>query len=59
MVCWFGILGCVLLAFNLNPLVLKVYSITCPAGLFLYFIYGFHKSKLAIPSAKITADIAN
>jgi len=42
-----GALGCILLAFNLNPLVLKVYSITCPFGLFLYFIYGFHKSKLA------------
>ncbi len=46
-VAWLGMLGCILLAFNLNPLVLKVYSITCPAGLFLYFIYGFHKSKLA------------
>ena len=45
-VAMFGLLGCVLLAFNLNPLVLKVYSITCPAGLLIYFIYGFHKSKL-------------
>jgi amino acid transporter len=42
----FGILGCVLLAFNLNPLVLKVYSISCPVGLLVYFLYGFRKSKL-------------
>jgi len=47
LVAWFGLLGCILLAFNLNPLVLKVYSITCPLGLLFYFVYGFHKSKLA------------
>lgn len=42
----FGILGCTLLAFNLNPLVLQVYSISCPLGLLIYFFYGFRKSKL-------------
>ena len=41
-----GLLGCLLLACNLNPLVLKLYSISCPFGLALYFIYGFRKSKL-------------
>ena len=46
-IAWFGLLGCVLLAFHLNPLVLKVYSVSCPLGLLFYFMYGFHKSKLA------------
>ncbi len=47
LIAWLGILGCGILACNLNPLVLKVYSFTCPLGLLFYFIYGFHKSKLA------------
>lgn len=42
-----GALGCLVLAFNLNPLVLKVYLITCPIGLIIYFLYGRHHSKLA------------
>ena len=46
-IAWFGIFGCALLALNLNPLVLRVYSFTCPFGLLVYFLYGFHKSKLA------------
>ncbi len=46
-IAWFGILGCTILAFNLNPLVLQVYSISCPLGLLIYFLYGFRKSKLA------------
>ncbi len=53
----FGILGCTLLAFNLNPLVLKVYSVSCPIGLLIYFWYGFRKSKLSIkisPNGNIT-----
>lgn len=42
-----GALGCTILAFNLNPLVLKVYAITCPLGLLIYFFYGRRNSKLA------------
>ncbi len=47
-IAWFGILGCTLLAFNLNPLVLKVYSFSCPLGLLIYFLYGYRKSKLSL-----------
>lgn len=39
-------LGCAILAFFLNPLVLKVYCFTCPLGLILYFAYGYRHSKL-------------
>lgn len=46
-----GALGCVLLACFLNPLVLKVYAITCPVGLVIYFLYGRTHSKLAASSA--------
>ena len=41
-----GALGCGILALNLDPIVLKVYSFTCPFGLLLYFLYGFKHSKL-------------
>lgn len=44
-----GILGavcCAVLAFNLEPMVLQVYSVTLPVGLIIYFFYGFKHSKL-------------
>jgi APA family basic amino acid/polyamine antiporter len=41
-----GMLGCTMLAFNLDPIVLKVYCFTCPVGLLIYFLYGFKHSKL-------------
>ncbi len=47
-----GGLGCLLLAFNLNPLVLKMYAISCPVGLIIYFSYGRKHSKLAMQSAQ-------
>jgi basic amino acid/polyamine antiporter, APA family len=40
-------LGCLTLAFFLNPMVLQVYSFTLPLGLIIYFSYGFRNSKLA------------
>ncbi len=42
-----GAIGCTVLAFNLNILVLQVYCITCPLGLIIYFLYGRKHSKLA------------
>ena len=47
-----GGLGCALLAAHLSPLVLKVYSITCPLGLLIYFTYGRSHSKLATLDTK-------
>jgi APA family basic amino acid/polyamine antiporter len=41
-----GIVGCSFLIYNLDPLVLKVYCITCPVGLVIYFSYGYWHSKL-------------
>ncbi len=41
-----GMVGCAVLAFNLNPLVLNVYCISCPVGLAFYFLYGRKHSKL-------------
>lgn len=41
-----GALGCIILALNLGELVLKVYLMTCPVGLVIYFLYGFKNSKL-------------
>jgi APA family basic amino acid/polyamine antiporter len=41
-----AVIGCIVLAFNLNPLVLQVYSITCPVGLLIYALYGYKHSKL-------------
>lgn len=40
-------LGCLILAFHLSPLVLKVYCITLPLGLLIYFSYGRKHSNLA------------
>jgi len=39
---------CAILAFKLDPLVLKVYSVTCPLGLLIYFFYGRSHSKLGL-----------
>ncbi len=39
------------LAFYLNPLVLKVYCITFPIGLVIYFCYGYRHSKLSVKSS--------
>jgi hypothetical protein len=39
---------CAFLAFKLDPLVLKVYSFTCPMGLLIYFLYGRKHSKLGM-----------
>lgn len=47
MVALAGAIGCLILGLNLNPLVLKVYLITCPVGLVIYFLYGIKHSKLA------------
>jgi APA family basic amino acid/polyamine antiporter len=41
-----GGVGCTILAFNLEPEVLKVYSVTLPVGLVIYFLYGYKHSKL-------------
>ncbi|MCA0314889.1 MAG: amino acid permease [Candidatus Melainabacteria bacterium] len=41
-----GAVGCSILACNLEPMVLKVYSVTLPVGLLIYFVYGFKHSKL-------------
>ncbi len=46
LIAWLGLIGCLVLAFNLNPLVLKLYLVSCPLGLLFYFLYGFRKSKL-------------
>ena len=42
-----GAVGCLILAFHLGELVLKVYCVSLPAGLIIYFSYGFRHSKLA------------
>lgn len=47
-----GALGCGLLAVFLDPLVLKVYMVTCPVGLLIYFLYGRTHSKLANSSSR-------
>ncbi|MGH9549298.1 MAG: APC family permease, partial [Terriglobales bacterium] len=41
-----GMIGCILLICNLEPLVKLVYCITCPIGLVIYFLYGYKHSKL-------------
>lgn len=53
-----GGLGCLILAFNLNPLVLKVYAITCPVGLLIYFFYGIKNSKMAKSGAQAKPAVA-
>ena len=47
-----GAVACFVLALNLEPMVLQVYSITLPTGLVIYFLYGFKHSKLALAAAK-------
>lgn len=42
-----GAVGCALLSAFLDPLVWKVFCITCPIGLVIYFTYGYKHSKLA------------
>ena len=41
-----GATGCIILALNLNPLVLKLYCIGLPLALVPYFLYGRRHSKL-------------
>lgn len=48
-----GALECFILAMNLSPLVLKVYAVTCPVGLLIYFFYGVKNSNLA-KAAKVS-----
>src|SRR5256885_1205539 len=43
-----GLVGCVLLALHLDPIVLNVYCITLPIGLIIYVLYGRTHSKLAL-----------
>lgn len=51
-----GALGCLILAFNLNPLVLKVYSFSCPFGLLIYFGYSRGHSKLVQATSQVKKD---
>ncbi|MBI5172992.1 MAG: amino acid permease [Candidatus Obscuribacter sp.] len=51
-----GAVGCSILACNLEPMVLKVYSITLPVGLLIYFFYGFKNSKLGKSRAAAKAS---
>jgi APA family basic amino acid/polyamine antiporter len=48
-----GAIGCLILACNLSPLVLKVYSVSCPLGLLIYFSYGRTHSKLAQAGSQV------
>jgi len=41
-----GVIGCTVLAANLNPVVLQTYAITCPIGLLIYAFYGYRNSNL-------------
>jgi APA family basic amino acid/polyamine antiporter len=52
-----GLIACAILAAKLNPLVLQVYSVSCPVGLIIYFAYSRHHSKLGkiLPSDLISA----
>lgn len=45
-----GAAGCAFLAVHLTGLVWHVYSISCPLGLAIYFLYGKSHSRLAKPS---------
>ena len=45
-ICLMGAIGCLVLATKLDLLVWQVYSITCPVGLFFYFMYGRNHSRL-------------
>ncbi len=46
-----GAIGCVVLALHLGPLVLKVYCVSLPVGLIIYFLYGRKHSRLAATQA--------
>ena len=46
-----GAIGCVVLAWHLNPMVLQAYAITCPFGLLIYAFYGYRHSRLRNESA--------
>lgn len=50
--------GCFTLACFLNPLVLKVYAITCPVGLLIYFFYGIKNSNMAKNKAQTEPPVA-
>ena len=54
----FGAVGCAILASKLSPLVLTVYSITCPIGLVIYFFYGIKNSNLAKEKASSEPALA-
>lgn len=41
-----GAVCCIILASQLDDMVLKVYGITCPLGLLIYAFYGYKHSKL-------------
>jgi len=45
-----GLVGCAVLAAHLGAMVLKVYCVTLPVGLVIYFLYGRKHSKLAARS---------
>lgn len=50
-------IGCAVLAANLGALVLKVYAITCPLGLLIYFLYGYKHSKLRNGTAQAPGEL--
>lgn len=52
-----GAVCCAVLAANLNPMVLKVYSFTLPAGLVIYFLYGFKHSRLGKELEPVTPKV--
>jgi APA family basic amino acid/polyamine antiporter len=53
-------LGCLILACNLGELVLKVYCVSLPVGLIIYFSYGFKHSRLAkLKAAPVPAEVAS
>ncbi len=53
-----GAVGCAVLASKLSPLVLVVYSITCPVGLLIYFFYGIKHSNMAKNKAQADSPVA-
>jgi basic amino acid/polyamine antiporter, APA family len=55
-----AIIGCGILTTHLGPTVLKVYCVSLPLGLVIYFSYGFRHSKLgrAVQSALLSGTKA-
>ena len=51
-----AILGCGVLTTHLEPNVLKLYCVSLPLGLVIYFSYGFRHSKLAKAAANALAE---